>query len=773
MEDIWNHTANLETIEAIRHFRGYAKIDISHLQLENDSVLGSRPLGQNVEGQNALRLLKIFESVGCDREDHGNYVPVLISQNTLNQAMNDSRTTQDMLLSGIEPPDLILKHDTSLLCLQGKSRLRAAQEFFAPGERWWGARLYLDSLPAAARDRLREKYSNEQNFSDGDIYRNLRCHQLRGNVSRAESWWARWSSEKCRHVRQMQKQVRLITQFDQLLPYVGLWAPVNVKLFRRVVGSRCYEESNNYLKQIYKVWSVFPCDAAALVDAQSVYLLEGLMPAYSLVDRKRIQDLMSNREIFPALMDSERRSNILECLLQTSGRILSLHTFSQDWLYLELPGRALRGLLPKNFGGSVRNAMLKKYVNTGNSCIIQTSAADYRTAPGDLEVASHMSYVQLWLCAIRLFVIPLRDSHAPENVHTFSSIRGLPLLADQAKSLGFASTEIEKLSHQDINNDTCRYFMEHMCQVELYEPDPNLLRQATRKIQHILEQLHKGRKIADGVPAFSTNVKSDPQCRRYNRPLASHIQNDRCYFFIQHIYGLHPSVAQYPTSLAVTREVIFSFFGKELIYNQLLDLPESPFHEEHPSGSPGIPVEQPTLLIEPTVPQASGFEDFSGEVNKKLDIVVNRSIEEMLKAWHASPNNDLIVFYMFSSRQFYKFWNDDLALRSTIFSLSKDHFFMHHVGKMGQSLPDEKILEVAKEKRLLFVGPRTGPGIAITTSASVDDIMGYMSMHDSKTGKRKAGNITRTRQEEEEEKQDDPKRTRDVHPLDIIEEDEL
>ncbi|OJD12762.1 hypothetical protein AJ78_06702 [Emergomyces pasteurianus Ep9510] len=584
MEDIWNHTANLETIEAIRHFRGYAKIDISHLQLKKNSVLSSRPLGQNVEGQNALRLLKIFESVGCDREDHGNYVPVLINQNTLNQAINDSRTTQDMLLSGIEPPNLILKHDTSLLCLQGKSRLRAAQEFFPPGERWWGARLYLDSLPAAARDRLREKYSNEQNFSDGDIYRNLRCHQLRGNVPRAESWWARWSSEKCWHVRQMQKQVRLLTQFDQLLPYIGLWASVNVKLFGALLAQ---DESNNYLEQICKVWSVFSCDAAALVDAQSVYLLEGLMSVYSLVDQKHIQDLMNNREIFPALMDSERRSNILECLLQTFGRILFLHTFSQDWLYLELPGRALRGLLSKTFEGSVRNAMLKKYVNTGNSCIIQTSAADYKTASGDLKVASHMLYVQLWLCAIRLFVIPLRDSHTSENVYAFFSIRGLPLLTDQAKSLDFTSMKIEKLSHRDINNDTCRYFMEHMCQVELYEPDPNLLRQATCKIRHILKQLHKGRKIADEVPAF-----------------------------------------------------------------------KSPFHEEHPSGSLGTPVEQPTLLIEPTapsgpnkptVPQALGFEDFSGEVNKKLDIVVNRSTEEMLKAWHASPNNDLIVFYMFFS----------------------------------------------------------------------------------------------------------------------------
>ncbi|QSS66623.1 hypothetical protein I7I51_02812 [Histoplasma capsulatum] len=692
MEDIDGHTANPETVEAIRHFRGYAKIDLSHFRLEDDHVLGSRPVGQNVETQNVLRLLKLFESVGCD---------------------------------------------------------------------------------PAARDRLREKYSNEQNFGDGDIYRNLRYHQLRGNGPRAEAWWARWSSPKRRHVRQMQKQERLLNQFDRLLPYVGLWASVNVKLFRRIVDSRCYEESINYLDQTFKVWSVLPHDAAALVDAQSVHLLEGLMPAYSLVDQKRIQDLMNNREIFPALIDSERRSKVLERLLQVSGRILSLHTFSQDLLFLELPSKALRGLLPKTFKGSVRNALLKKYVHTENSYIIQTSAAGYRIA------------------------------------------------ADEAISLGFSSTEIKKLSNQDANEQTCRYFVEHMCQVELYEPEPKRLSDTVRRIQNTLKQLQEKRKIADGVPVFSKNATSEPLCRRYNRPLASHLESDRCYFFIEHIYGTDQSIAHHPTSIAVTREIIFSFFGKEPIYDQILELPESPEHEDHPTGSPGIPLERPTLpwqtssymestppteswvhedhssgsrdvpferSILPgqpsilssyvpsgtnklTVPQASGFEDFSGDPNTRLAIAANRSTDEILNMWYASQDDGLIVFYMFSTRQFYKFWNDDFALQSTIFLLSKDHFFMHYVGKKGQSLPDERILAVAEEERLLFVGPKTAPGISITASASVDDIEKYVSMYDTKTGKRKAGRLTRSRQEEEEEEeQDDPKRTREVHPQDEIDE---
>ncbi|EEH04641.1 conserved hypothetical protein [Histoplasma capsulatum G186AR] len=669
MGDIYGHTANPDTMEASRHFRGYAKIDLSHFQLEKDNVLGSRPVGKDGEGQNALRLLKIFESVGCDREDPANYIPVLISQNTLGQAMDDSGTTQDVLLHGINPPNLILKQGTWLLCLQGKSRLRAAQEFFSP------------ALPTGARDRLREKYSNEQNFSDGDIYRNLRSHQLQNNGPRAEAWWARWSSVKCRHVRQMQKQEQLLKQFDRLLPYVGLWAPVNVKLFRRVVDSRCYE--------------------SRFVESGLYFLMIPLL-----------------------------------------------------WLM----------------------------------------RAGYSIVVGDQRAASYISYVQLWLCALRLFVIPLKDSQTSENIHTFSSIRGLPLLAREAISLGFNSPEIEKLSNRDANEETCRYFIEHMCQVELYEPEPRRLSEAVRRIQNTLKQLHEKRKRADGAPAFSTNATSQPQCRRYNRPLASHIQNDRCYFFIEHIYSLDQNIAEHPTSIAVTREVLFSFFGKEPIYNQLLELPESSVHEDHPSGSSGISLDQPTseqtsgYIAVPPASQAHGdhssgspdmsfkqpprkssllssiestvTSDLSGDPNTRLDIAANRGVDEILNMWNASQDASLIILYLYSSRQFYKFWNNDLALQSTIYSLSKDHFFMHLVGKNCQSLSDEKILTVAKQERLLFVGSKAAPALA-----SVDDIRNYASMQDSSNGKRKADQITRSRQETENE-QEDPKRTREIHPQD-------
>lgn len=100
----------------------------------------------------------------------------------------------------------------------------------------------LKALTPAAQAQLREKYQNEQNFSDGDIYRNLRHYQLKGDAPEVARWWARWEgSTKTRDVKKMQRIKQLCDGFDHLLPYVGLWAPVTVKLFRRALEGRCYD----------------------------------------------------------------------------------------------------------------------------------------------------------------------------------------------------------------------------------------------------------------------------------------------------------------------------------------------------------------------------------------------------------------------------------------------------------------------------------------------------------------------------------------------------
>ncbi|KAK2809765.1 hypothetical protein FQN50_003610 [Emmonsiellopsis sp. PD_5] len=814
------HLADANTKEILRHFRGYAKIDLSHFICEGDSVVGSRPRGKNAD-----RLLRIFKSAGCDRRDPEHHIPVLISNDILDQALSRSQMTQEALLSSIDPPQLILGSETRLVYLKGKSRLGAAHEFFLPGNKWWGAKLYLDTLPPAAKAQLREKYQNEQNFNDGDIYRNLRHYQLQGDKSEVARWWARWvDSTKCRDVMKMQKNKQLRAAFDRLLPYIGLWAPVTAKLFRRALEWRCYDESAHYLYQIDQVWSPsFPGASASLVDAPSVLELEGLMPSYSLADRDHIRNLMEGG-LFPAVTGLEERSRILQTLLQVPGRILSLHTFSQDLIYLELPARALRGLLPKRFKSSFHNAMGRRYTAGSGKCCVQSSPDEYEeisfgnaTPPNEDQLAAYLSYVQLWICAMRQFVIPFRDPlKTAEDAYDLIHMRGLPLLANVARRLGFVSKEIGQQCLRDTDNDTARYLIEHICEIELYKPSPKAIAELTHQVKRYLKHTFQNRTLSS-TPAFGHNGREgDAQCRRYNRPAAAELRSDRPCLFVGHVYGCDQPASQHPTSFAVTREVIFSFFGKEPLYalfqmrsgnlnqehvypvpgecdNQITEAavpevpppmqpasdpadppadppetPRTPVHmEPHPLGSPGMDD------IQPTPPLAPGFEDIvSALLDQKMEISVHRSAKDILRIWYGSPRTSLVVLFLFTSRSYYKFTTEQqFSLRSTISLLARDHYFMSSDEQTVGSLTDTQVLSEALEKKLLFVGLKSAPGYKSTEplgsmNASsgdilLEDLREYLSFFDVVTGKRVRSNI-----EERREK----KRARDTHPNNVMEE---
>ncbi|QSS64967.1 hypothetical protein I7I51_02045 [Histoplasma capsulatum] len=151
------------------------------------------------------------------------------------------------------------------------------------------------------------------------------------------------------------------------------------------------------------------------------------------------------------------------------------------------------------------------------------------------------SYVQLWLCAMRQFVVLFQDHQATAvNVYDLNRVRGPHRLAGVAQRLSYDSAEIRQLCCRETNETTAR------CDVETCAPEQGL--------EHIFPNGQAG-----STPALSHNGEDD--VRRYNRPRASQLRNDGAYFFVGHVYGCDQPAAQRPTSFAVTREVIFSFFG--------------------------------------------------------------------------------------------------------------------------------------------------------------------------------------------------------------------
>lgn len=86
--------------------------------------------------------------------------------------------------------------------------------------------------------------------------------------------------------------------------------------------------------------------------------IKGLIPYTSLVDRRRVTDLMDSKIIFPLIRISEDREALKSRLFQTSRRIVSLNTLIQDTLFIERLARALYNLYPLKFKGSFKKVML-------------------------------------------------------------------------------------------------------------------------------------------------------------------------------------------------------------------------------------------------------------------------------------------------------------------------------------------------------------------------------------------------------------------------------
>ena len=108
----------------------------------------------------------------------------------------------------------------------------------------------LTDIDVKLKAVIREEYLNSRNFSDDDIFWNLRFHQQHNNTTEAGKWLTRLSESKCRDVTQLQKMVnnfsemiQLSIAFDQLLLYIELWSALQLDTFYWLLTLKCSEVS--------------------------------------------------------------------------------------------------------------------------------------------------------------------------------------------------------------------------------------------------------------------------------------------------------------------------------------------------------------------------------------------------------------------------------------------------------------------------------------------------------------------------------------------------
>jgi hypothetical protein len=88
------------------------------------------------------------------------------------------------------------------------------------------------ALPADAVLDIRTEYSNARGFSDGDVFRHLRHYQLTGDSAQAGQYEV------------------MSRAFDDLLPFTGLWAPLQLGCLSRILTMNCEEVKQRHLLEM-------------------------------------------------------------------------------------------------------------------------------------------------------------------------------------------------------------------------------------------------------------------------------------------------------------------------------------------------------------------------------------------------------------------------------------------------------------------------------------------------------------------------------------------
>ncbi|SMY30085.1 unnamed protein product [Zymoseptoria tritici ST99CH_1A5] len=200
-----------------RHFKGFARVRLDHITFDS---------GRELDDRNVERLLGIFKLQGCQREEPGHSIPVLVDKDTLAAALAHEGSPPRILhQTSVEAEPLLFPSAITLTSLHGKHRVHAARKFLLPVDQWWTVKVFDTGLPLCAREHLRYEYSNAQKFSDGDIFRYYVDAVNRQDRRSASSWLAALTKRKRRSVKELQKYAdgKFFAALKELLPLAGLW----------------------------------------------------------------------------------------------------------------------------------------------------------------------------------------------------------------------------------------------------------------------------------------------------------------------------------------------------------------------------------------------------------------------------------------------------------------------------------------------------------------------------------------------------------------------
>ncbi|KAJ6076844.1 hypothetical protein N7499_008825 [Penicillium canescens] len=305
-----------------------------------------------------------------------------------------------------------------------------------------------------------------------------------------------------------------------------------------------------------------------LLDPDTVKELETLMPRLSLHDRAIIQDRIRRRKIFKQLESDEDRTQILDRITKVSGRILSFHTFTKDFIYFEACMIALKSLQPEGYRGTMFGGFLECYTRdqTGSYNVqIAEDIFERRDEDGD---SMGICYRQLFLATMRDFptltsLRPYQDDKKGKAKPSGVESERLINLAQLAVKLGFKNEEILTLHTQAAAN---RYrivteeFLNQLQPLDRYHVDTET---NISVAQNVSDRISNASAIRIPIEEahLTTDLENLPKKFRCSRPSYKRYLSDRQLLFLTNIYQQEMVPRSYATSFAIQRDIFLSFFG--------------------------------------------------------------------------------------------------------------------------------------------------------------------------------------------------------------------
>lgn len=208
---------------------GTARVRIDHLAFPN-------PI-RGKDEKAIKRLERTFAAEGCLDDRHR--IPAVIDDSTLQAALLKTGVSIGRLqgVSG-QPQRLQLPENMELECLHGQHRILAAKRYLHPDERWWTVDFYRTGeilyriyrfilirpdLDDDTRHSLLGGHGYSSNYTDGEIFRQVRRCQVSADESGERKWRAMYSPTKERDLTQLLKRGIILNALDSLLLIKALW----------------------------------------------------------------------------------------------------------------------------------------------------------------------------------------------------------------------------------------------------------------------------------------------------------------------------------------------------------------------------------------------------------------------------------------------------------------------------------------------------------------------------------------------------------------------